>query len=192
MKFTLPQIKQVADAAKIEKNLLLRVKDIAFYILKDSFGDSLAAYRAAINPTAETSDVESYEQGPLALFIEQWAKEHNMQPAVGENTPASLEEIADDLTFESNKAALIKMLSDIESLEASGEIEHKDAIKMAADIRVKLNDKFAVQDDNKSQIVVVPPKYNKICPHTRRECYEMTEEYACAQFHLIKDPNYVG
>ena len=62
--------------------------------------------------------------------------------------------------------------------------------KTEADLRVKLNDKFGAAEKTAEQYIIVQPKYNRICPYTRHECYEMTEEYAMQQFHLIKDPDY--
>lgn len=180
MEFSLEKIKQISDDSRA-KGVIVKVRDVAYYVLKDAFGDPLTAYRAVIEPTADAVEVTKYENGMVAKFVAEWA---------GQYVDVDYEELAQELTFEENKAALVKMLADINRLEKNGDIDHKDAIKMAADIRVKLNDKFAVQDDNKSQIVMVPPKYNKICPHTQRECYEQTKEYAMAQFHLIPDPSY--
>lgn len=114
--------------------------------------------------------------------MRQWASQY---------IKVNYDELASELSFEENKGALIKMLDEIKDLELTGDIEHKDAIKMAADIRVKLNDKFSVQDDEKGQIVVVPPKFNGVCPRFHVECYEQTKEWAMSNFHLIPDPSYV-
>lgn len=43
---------------------------------------------------------------------------------------------------------------------------------METDIRTRLNDKFGAAEDKEIDCVVVTePKYNYICPHTRKECF---------------------
>ena len=181
MEFSLAKIKQITDDAAL-KGVPVKVKDIAFYILREAFGDSLVAYRACIDQMADQSIVSTYENGYVQNFVRQWASQY---------IKVNYDELASELSFEENKGALIKMLDDIKGLELTGDIEHKDAIKMAADIRVKLNDKFSVQDDEKGQIVVVPPKFNGVCPRFHVECYEQTKEWAMSNFHLIPDPSYM-
>lgn len=48
MEFSLAKIKQITDDAAL-KGVPVKVKDIAFYILREAFGDSLVAYRACID-----------------------------------------------------------------------------------------------------------------------------------------------
>lgn len=178
MEFGIEKIKNITDAGR-KKGLNIKVKDVAFHILRTVVGDSMVAYRATISAAATTNVVNAYEKGAIQKFIRDWTAQ-NLKDSITES----------NLSFEDNKAALIKMIKDVERLEEMGELEHKDAIKMITDIRVKLNDKFSVQDDDNTHVVVVPPKYNKICPRFHVECYEQTAEYAMSQFHLIPDPNW--
>ena len=102
------------------------------------------------------------------------------------------------MTFEENREGIETQLREIVELkkEAMDSVDGADLKTLAllqkteADLRVKLNDKFGAAEKTAEQYIIVQPKYNKICPYTRHECYEMTEEYAMQQFHLIKDPDY--
>lgn len=179
MKITFDRIKKITEDGR-SQNLDIRVRDIAFHVLEKTFGDAEIAYRTIFDAMAGPDDVEFYKSGEVQKFIQLWMRQYNAQA------------ISDSLTFAENKAALIDMLNEIDDQVAAKEIAYKDALKMKADIRIKLQDKFAVTDEDKGTIVVVPPKYNKICPHTQRECYEMTAEYAMQQFHLIPDPAYTN
>ena len=62
MEFSLAKIKQITDDAAL-KGVPVKVKDIAFYILREAFGDSLVAYRACIDQMADQSIVSTYENG---------------------------------------------------------------------------------------------------------------------------------
>ena len=74
-----------------------------------------------------------------------------------------LTEYCDDISFEENKAEILNLIKATKQAFENGEIEAKDALKIEADLRVKLNDKFSVTEDVKDQIVVVNQKYDAIC-----------------------------
>lgn len=177
MKLTLDKIKKLTyDGQQIGQEV--RMRDVAFYILAGVFDDKGLAYRTIFDSAAEDEEVEIYSGGSMQKFIKSWMTENNSQA------------ISDSLTFSENKAALIEMLNEINELEANNELSHKDALKYKTDIRVKLQDRFSVQDEEKSTIVVVPKKFDMICKHTHRECYQLDVKTACEMLHLIPDPNY--
>jgi hypothetical protein len=92
------------------------------------------------------------------------------------------------ISREQNKAELIKLLKRIEDADASGTIDAKDALKMEADIRVKLNDKFDMEEERGSKrIIVVPQKHDIVCPHTNRECTFMPTKSACMKYYGLTD-----
>jgi hypothetical protein len=95
-----------------------------------------------------------------------------------------------EITFEENKAEMTKLIDRVEEGIATGTIEPDKGLKIIADIRVKLNDKFKVEETTDVQYIVVNKKYNAICEHTHRECFLQTKEYAKEHWHLIDDPNY--
>lgn len=179
MRISFDQIKKIAEDAQME-GLNVRVRDVAFYVLEKVFDDKGVAYRTLFDNTAEDSVIEEYAGCATRIYIQDWFRKNGKE--VGD--------YASSLTFEENRQALIDMLEEIDEAVSANKLRKGDALKMKADIRVKLQDKFGVGDEQEVTIVMVPPKYNKICPRFGIECYEQTREYAMEQFHLIPDPNY--
>ena len=60
-------------------------------------------------------------------------------------------------------------------------------MKIEADLRVKLNDKFNVQSDTKEQLVVVRQKFDAVCSCGREVSRRpMTKEEAMEMYNLIE------
>ena len=79
------------------------------------------------------------------------------------------------------------MIKKTQDAVAAGEIETKDALKIEADLRVKLNDKFNVQSDTKEQLVVVRQKFDAVCSCGREVSRRpMTKEEAMEMYNLIE------
>ena len=95
----------------------------------------------------------------------------------------------DDITFEENKAYMLKLKAKTEKAMEDGEIDKKDALKILADISTKLNDKFGAKEEIKDQIVQISPKYDYICPRCQTEVSRrpMTKEEAMKEFNLIEN-----
>ena len=68
-----------------------------------------------------------------------------------------------------------------------GLVDPKDGLKIMADIRVKLNDKFKVESKQQDRMIVVERKFNFVCPATRKECYQLDKEYAMKKWNLIEN-----
>lgn len=172
----------ISDLQRVGKEA--RIRDIAYAILKKHIADPLVPYMVVFAPKCTQSDVDAYETPEIKDIISRVYSKIDSDSDIAIND--------ETVSFTENRAALVRMLNELPIKIAEGEISYKDGAKLEADIRVKLNSHFAVTDEDKGTIVVVPPKYNKICPHTQRECYEMTAEYAMKQFHLIPDPAYAS
>ena len=80
---------------------------------------------------------------------------------------------------------MIKLIKKTQDAMDEGLMEAKDGLKIIADIRVKLNDKFNVSDKSKSGIVIVESKYNSVCS-CGREIYIPTREQLMARYNLIE------
>ena len=87
----------------------------------------------------------------------------------------------EDITFEENKAYMLKLKKDTEEAMENGDIEKKDGLKILADLSVKLNDKFAVSEKQDEQRIVVLSKYNDTCPYCRHEIRRKTDEDMLAE-----------
>jgi hypothetical protein len=81
---------------------------------------------------------------------------------------------------------MIKLIKEAQDALERGEMEAKDALKIQADLRVKLNDKFAVKEESQEQLVIVQKKYNAICS-CGRELYIPTKEDLMEQYDLIEN-----
>lgn len=188
----------VADATKFGFTDV-RIRDVAFAVLQNFLNDSFIAYMVAF-PTESKSqeEIDEYCQSPMQKFLQkritkmlspkQPKKETTV--VIQQPIPTQNEQSEDDISFEQNKAELLRLLHDIEEGKNNGSISDKDAIKLETEIRVKLNDKFKVVDKDDTQYIIVQPKFNHICDITRRECWLQTKEYAMQHWHLIEDPNY--
>lgn len=151
-------------------------KDIAFAVLCDTLEDKNLAFRIAYRSTGKEAE-EFYNRPRFKKLLS--ALEPFGVGVVDNNT----------ITKEENKTELLKMLDRIDHLLETGDLEPKDAIKMQTDIRVKLNDKFEMEESQKQKrIIVVPSKHDIVCPTTNRECnYWPTRKACCAHFGFI-DP----
>lgn len=152
-------------------------KDIAFAVLCDTFEDKNFAYRIAYRSTGKEAE-EFYNRPRFKKLLD--ALEPFGVGIVDNNT----------ITKEENKSELLKLLGRIDDMLASNDLDPKDAIKMQTDIRVKLNDKFEMEESQKQKrIIVVPAKHDIVCPKTNRECnYWPTKKACCNHFGLI-DPS---
>lgn len=91
------------------------------------------------------------------------------------------------ISKEENRAELVRMIGVIEKKMDMGAIEQKDGLKMIADIRVKLNDKFEIeQASTERRIIVVPQKRGLVCKHTQRECTFWPTKDACMKHYKLK------
>ena len=64
--------------------------------------------------------------------------------------------------------------------------ELSSLIKIKADLRVKLNDKFGAGEKNEEQLIIVEKKYNHICERYNVECYLPTKEDLIEMFDLVE------
>ena len=164
-----------------ERGLNLKVKDISYVLLTRYFEDKSYAYRVCFGSDVDYSEksIEEYENGDGYSFLK------NELTGVREKGEIIY---SDDITFEENKAYMLKLKKDTEYAMASGELEAKDGLKILADLSVKLNDKFSVQAEVKDQMVFVNAKYNDICEYCQHEVARrpMTKEEAMREYNLIE------
>ena len=155
-------------------------KDVAFAILCDAFEDKTLAYRIAYRKTDKEAD-KFYHTPRFKKLLEV------LEPFGIGNVNNNA------ITREENKNELLKMLDKIQEAVAHHEIETKDALKMQTDIRVKLNDKFEMEESQKQKrIIVVPSKHDIVCPMTRRECNFWPTRKACVKHFGLIDPQEGG
>jgi len=92
----------------------------------------------------------------------------------------------EEITFEENRRGLIQLLKDTQEALDDHMIEPKDAYKIMADIRLKLNNHFDVKEDVKDHVVIVNQKFNATCGHCNHEIYIPTKEDLMKQYNLVE------
>lgn len=150
----------------------IRVRDISYMFLCRSYEDETTAYKSVFGESSEI-EIEQYKKMDSIVALRKYLTEEFAWDS------------KDDITFEENKAYMLKLKAKTEKAMEGGEIEKKDALKILADISTKLNDKFGAKEDIRDQIVQVQIKYNDICA-CGREIYVPTKEDLMEQYNLVE------
>lgn len=160
-------IKDIINSLKTE-GIEAKVRDVAYLAMCDTFVDKAIAEQVAYQGCSKPSNKV------LSALAEK------LKPfGVGAVTTISKDE---------NREELLKLLQKIQDAERDGTIDPKDAIKIEADIRVKLNDKFNIEEEEgQKRIIVVPQKHDIICKWTSRECSAMPSKEACMKYYNLID-----
>lgn len=175
-------IDEIIKKVKDELNKQVTLRDVMFIINESLFEDRKTAYKASFGEVISDNDLDVYIYSEriqkLIELLAPFTKSNSDNGVVSE----------DDITFEENKQGLIKLLKKTKQAEEDGLMETKDALKLQADIRVKLNDKFDTAESTENKhIIVVPSKHDIICPHTNYECTFMPTKEACIKYYNLKD-----
>ena len=177
------EIKGVIEACKEAGFSDIGLRDVAYaWLAVFAFADAMLAYKA-IYGRDEDFDMErgrKYgETAPIIYLKTMLEASFSKKTAKSQST-----EIDADMTFEMNKQGIIKLIKETEDAMEHNQIEKKDGLKILADLRVKLNDKFNVQEQVVDQIVVVEKKFNHICKYGF-ECYMPTKEDLIEMYDLV-------
>ena len=159
-------LRQVDDA---------RESDFVFVLLCTAIKDKAEAYRVAYG--RQCDDIDDYCKrkniGELRSVMETFGFAESTQAVI---------------TRTENMKDMVDLLARINREVANGNLDIKDALNMEKDIRVKLQDKFEIQEEAKNQrLIIVPAKHDLICPHTNKECYKMPTKEACMKYYNLKE-----
>lgn len=161
----------------------IKVRDIAFVLLSLFLEDKVVAYRSVFQEEVSNDAVAKYNASNSISYLRTHLEQNYLKRPGSVKVNVSSE---GDLSFEQNKAEMVGLIKQTEQAMKSGELEKKDGLKIIADLRVKLNDKFKVADDSKDSLVVVETKYNGICEGCGREVYIPTKEQLMKKYGLIE------
>lgn len=202
-------IQKIVDEAQ-KRGYDVTIRNIAYALMRVKFDDKLTAY-TVVHGEAPKADVDvdcydalegvqfliRYFEKDLAPQIIEKESTADIVKALTSKTKKSDAESDGNMTFEENRAGIEQQIREIRDLIGQAtEAEPRDLKTLAtlqkteADLRSKLNDKFGASEKGEEQYILVQPKFNTICPHTRRECWSQTKEFAMEHWHLIEDPNY--
>lgn len=177
MELTVEKVGEILTNAS-SQGANLKVRDIAYVLLRRYFDDRSYAWRVCFTDADyDEKTIDAYEEGIGYQFLREVLAE------VRDRGGLLYDE---DITFEENKAYMLKLKRDTEMAMEAGEIEKKDGLKILSDISTKLNDKFSVQAEVKDQMVVVNAKYTDVCEYCGRETAPrpMTKEEAMEAYNL--------
>lgn len=192
-------IQKIVDEAR-KRGHDVRIRDVAYALLKARFGDSLIPYTVVFGQPQGENDVTDYDAlKSTEYLVRTFTKELTTKNAPEKDEGQALLDMIfqkrenkgqSDITFEENKAAIIELIERTETALGEGVIKTDVGLKIIADLRVKLNDKFGAAEKTEEQYIIVAPKFNHICDQTHKECWLQTKEFAMQHWHLLPDPNY--
>lgn len=160
----------------------IRVRDIAYAFLLKHISDKTIAYKCVFGQPDSEKEVDSYHNSTEISYLRSYI-DYNVEPKQ-EKKKGKKGKDDDLISFEENRAAMVDLLTKTQVAMDNGEIEPKDGLKILADLRVKLNDKFNVNEVVKDQLVIVEPKYNMICERFNCECYLPTKNDLIEMYNL--------
>lgn len=158
----------------------ITVRDISFLLLCRIFDDIEVAYKSIFGNSVV--DLNKYNEEKRINFLRSYI-ETNFPLRKSKRNSSD-----DEITFEENKAGMMKLITDTRKALEEGKIDPKDAYKIEADLRSKLNDKFDVKEEVKDQVVQVLQKYDSICPHCMHEVASkpISKEDAKRLYNLVE------
>lgn len=202
------KLEKIIEEAK-KRSYDVRVRDVGYAALVAGLGDENLAHKLIFG---DDGNEATYKELPHIKYLVNYLKAEDLK----KNESKEAEDIAKliaqskgkkqvsndgSMTFEENREGIETQLREIvelkkEAMNPMGDEQGADLKTLAllqkteADLRVKLNDKFGAAEKTAEQYIIVQPKFNTICEHTRRECWLQTKEYAKKHWHLIDDPDY--
>jgi hypothetical protein len=179
------QVKQAIEDCK-KAGHEIGIRDIAYVFLSKNFDDIRMPYRCLFGLDVDYNPeyADTYDKTGTMQYLKGYV-DMNFSDGTQKKKRKKSEDDDDDITFEENKAYMLKLKKDIEKAIEDGEMEKKDGYKALADISVKLNDKFQVQGEDKEQIIIVNAKYNALCD-CGKEIYIPTKEDLMEKYNLVE------
>lgn len=176
------QIKQtVADCKKAGHTV--SVRDISYVILATHFEDGLVAYKSIFGNDYDYNQEywNTYDQTASIEYLRSYVEMTLLSEKKNKKQ-------SEDISFEENKAYMLKLKKDTEDAMANNELEKKDGLKILADLSVKLNDKFKVNAEEHDQIIYVNQKYSSVCSYCGHECAPppISKEEAMRLYDLVE------
>lgn len=206
-------IDKVIDDAK-KHGYDVRIRDVGYAILCSKLDDANMAYMLIFG---DDGNLETFSKLDRIKYLVRYFQSEKLQAKEKDEAAEIANLIAKSkgkktntdndgsMTFEENREGIEQQLREIVELkkqatDAKGDngvpmVDLKTLAllqKTEADLRVKLNDKFGAAEKTAEQYIIVQKKFDFICPHTHRECYQMTKDDAMKKWHLIEDSNWEG
>lgn len=182
------QIRQtINDCSKAGHSVGMR--DLSYVLLCRHYEDRATAYRILFGLDADFNAdyAYTYDQTASINYLRDYVDFNLNTDDITKKKKKKISS-SEDISFEENKAEILNLIKATKQAFEKGEIEAKDALKIEADLRVKLNDKFGANEQVQDQIVVVQQKYDSICSRCGTEIARrpITKEEAMKMYDLIE------
>lgn len=173
------QIKRTIEHFK-DGGVNVRVRDIAFTLLSKMFADGKTAYQCLFGGDADGYD--DYASDEMRDLLKDYLTDEGFIKTVSTDNETG------GLTFEENRREMEALLKKTQQAMDDGLVDPKDGLKIMADVRVKLNDKFKVESKRQERTIIVQRKFDfGCCPVTHHECYQLDKEEAMKRWNLIEN-----
>lgn len=169
-------IKDIVDES-LKNGHIVTVRDIAYVVLCNTFDDKEVVYKCLFG---NSDGCDSYNDTSAVSYLRQY-----IQFVLEQNGGSQKRK---DISFEENKEYMLNLRRETEEAIKTKAIDKKDGLKILADISVKLNDKFNVNDSSQEQIIIVNQKYDDICPYCQHEVARrpISKNEAMSIYNLIE------
>lgn len=159
-------------------------KDILYCLISDMFEEPSLAYQIVFGDTIEDAKIKVMAYSNLGKIT--FLRAHLTLYSQKEKPTRNKKETT--ITYDENLVEFLAIRQDIKDQMAMGKIDPLGGNKALADMSVKLNDRFKINDDNKGQIVVVETKYNDVCSYCQHEVARapITKEEAMKMYNLVE------
>lgn len=178
-------LNEILSKAKTE-GIDAKVRDICFALLCEHLDDKVTAFRSLFDKEAKMSDsqVDNYVKSNKVKYLTT-----AIQPYIKRPKTKVEKSKENRITFDENLTYMLNIKKETEEAMRNGEMDKKDALKILADITVKLNDKFNVSEDVKEQLVIVEEKFNDVCEYCAHEIARrpISKEEAMAMYNLTEN-----
>ena len=183
------QVKQAIEDCK-KAGHEIGIRDIAYVFLSRNFDDIRMPYRCLFGLDVDYNPdyAETYDKTGRMEYLKGYVETNFSDGTTSKKRrkKSSGEDV--DISFEENKAEIIKLIQETKDKEASGELDAKESLNMQTKLRVALNDKFGAKEDVKDQVVIVNQKYDDICPNCFSEVARrpLSKQEAMEMYNLVE------
>lgn len=183
------QVKQAIEDCK-KAGHEIGIRDIAYVFLSKNFDDIRMPYRCLFGLDVDYNPdyAETYDKTGRMEYLKGYVETNFSDGTTSKKRrkKSSGEDV--DISFEENKAEIIKLIQETKDKEASGELDAKESLNMQTKLRVALNDKFGAKEDVKDQVVIVNQKYDDICPNCFSEVARrpLSKQEAMEMYNLVE------
>ena len=174
-------IKEIIEDCEAH-NRVVSTRDIAYAMLCMNLEDAKVAYKCVFgnDPFFDASVQQAYDESEAISYLKQYMP-YIIDKSNGHGSERKSEQ---DISFDENKAYMLRLKAETERAMADGEIDKKDGLTILKDIAVKLNDKFNVADTANNNTIIVNKKFNSICPKCGCELYIPTKKDLMEKYNL--------